>query len=378
MPAAPPCPRPRPRRLTAASAETTPFRLPATALAMLWIAVAAGSARAQTCVDDTDCPDRFTCEKVGSIPCSDVKPCPQGQTCPEQPACAPMDLLECRSPDCSTDADCPTDMVCWEQTSTACTDQSAPACKPGADCPDAGDGGSATDAGQPDCTTTTSRSCVPRYVPPCKTDADCGAGFTCKAQQRCACSGGAGILPDGGVAMSQPDQCTCEPSGTSYCELQRTECSSAGDCPSGFSCGADPNAAVCSSAGGSGTSSGSSGGAAGAAAVEQDGGQPADLGGGACPDAGAPAMLCLPPYYELGFNRSGGATAADAEQAGKGGGADGGAGSATSDAGTTHTAVKTKSKSHGCAVAADDTQASLLQLLGLLGLAVLRRRRAHD
>jgi MYXO-CTERM domain-containing protein len=88
--------------------------------------------------------------------------------------------------------------------------------------------------------------CAPEWLrpEPCDTDADCSDGFSCVDVEICSCSGG-GAEPgwdgppfegdeDGG--FKEDDDCFCEPSGESWCELDEVECDSASDCPSGWTC----------------------------------------------------------------------------------------------------------------------------------------------
>jgi hypothetical protein len=259
--------------------------------------------------------------------------------------------MECKSPACSKDADCPTDMVCYAQTSTACSGGSAPACKPGANC-------EPVDAGQPVCTTETTHSCVPRYVPPCKQDADCGAGFKCVEQKLCSCSGGAARSGDGGVS-TQPDSCSCSSSGISYCELQPKTCEAASDCPSGWTCEEGPNATTCATAhaiAGKGTAD------AGDIGV----GLAPDQG---CLDAGPPSKFCLPRYYQNAEPRGSLGTASAATDKGSTSGAAG--------TGNTHALPPRKSK-NVCAVTAPGASGARgagLSWLALVIVALGRRAR---
>jgi MYXO-CTERM domain-containing protein len=325
------------------------------------VLIAATPTRAQSCTTSADCPAKFTCETVGTAPCDSVKPCAQGEKCPVPADCVPMDLKECTSPACTKDSDCPTDMVCYAQTSTQCSGSTPAVCKPGATCPEP------VDAGEPTCTDTTTHSCVPRYVPPCTADKDCGAGFKCVAGQECSCSGGSGVPTDGGKPQTMPDQCSCKPSGTSSCQLQEAQCSSVSDCPSGFTCEENPARTLCVKAPVSASVSKSAGAAA------SDGGAAVDAGSGCSTDTTVPAKVCLPPYYDT-LGRAGGTSKAQASNVADGGIPPGAAGSS----GSTHTATKAKSK-HGCAVSTTSEAAGALPSLALLGLvAMLLRRRARS
>lgn len=267
-------------------------------------ALLAPVARAQECETKAECPDGFLCEAqdVGTCPVVDCIP---GESC-KDPVCEPTKISVCVVPPCTKDEDCPTGMVCNEETRMECSGGgSEPTCEPGAVCPKG-------DAGAPDCTTVTERACTARYELPCEQDNDCGPGFLCVEQKNCMCSGGgsagsSGSGTAGGGAMGVPepapdapeDQCSCEPTGEFACDLQETECAKDSDCPMGMSCEDDPNGAVCS---GTGVGGGSAAADAGVRRPPQDGG--AAPNGAAEPDAcemdPAPRQICLPPYYAYG------------------------------------------------------------------------------
>jgi MYXO-CTERM domain-containing protein len=181
-------------------------------------------------------------------------------------------------------------------------------------------------------------------------DADCGEGFSCVQYEQCSCDGSSGSAdgtePADGVG-TEPN-CGCSPSGEFYCELQVLPCSTASECPSGFSCEQNPETGVCN--GGSSEPGGTS--------VEPT-----------CEPSTGPENVCFPPYYQYGyavdiageFDRaaSGVPTSADGEAA---------SGAEADDVEATG----------GCTVvpaAGAGSSASLLGLLALVGLAARRRTR---
>jgi hypothetical protein len=108
--------------------------------------------------------------------------------------------------------------------------------------------------------------CTPPYALPCSAAADCGAGFTCEPQpSTCGCGGGtepapggAGFAPlppegSGGAApdekvppsdpLPQPECPPCEPSGDFACVPQEILCDAASDCPAGWICQQEVQAA---------------------------------------------------------------------------------------------------------------------------------------
>jgi MYXO-CTERM domain-containing protein len=327
----------------------------------MWLA--AGRAAAASCDTDADCPAHFTCETVGMTACDSPKACPAGATCPTSPPCVPTNIKECKSPACTSDADCPQDMVCYTQISQSCATQPAASCKPGVVCPEV------LDAGVQGCTQQSQRSCVPRYIPPCSKAADCGDGFTCEEDVSVTCStgssgattgssgsaGGFGSNKDAGQAAPAPESCTSTRSGEFHCQLQEIACSAVSDCPSGFSCGDNPSRAACHS------------GTIASDAAGEDGGA---VGNSACASATAgPAKVCLPPYYAINLDVRGSDTKASAAS-----GSD--AGSSTVHAGTVGPFFEGPRRRHDCTVSTPaGAEPSGLALLGLIGVAALARRR---
>lgn len=262
------------------------------------------AARAEACGDQT-CPKNWECQSVPGAT-TDLA-CAPGADCPAPPP--PTTIEVCAPLPCSSDADCASDMVCYSETHTEC--DSAPPCAKAGDCPAPADSA---------CTTVTQSACVPRYVPPCGADADCGVGFTCEAQEECACGGSTGtaggptpssgggsagssgsggsfapapaadggaadpappedggatppdekMAPDAGAPSEPPPDCVCTPTNTKTCKLVEVACNTASDCPAGFTCEDNP----------SGTCWASSDGTSGC-------------------DTPDPAKICAPPYTDL-------------------------------------------------------------------------------
>ncbi|HWA77987.1 MAG TPA: hypothetical protein VG937_36885 [Polyangiaceae bacterium] len=245
----------------------------------------AQAAFAEQACGDTSCPKGFTCEMeptgCPAIDCIDASCKP----------CVPSTVSVCRPGSCNTDSDCADGMACAEVQQTNCVGSDT-----GAVPPDCVDGACPEKPADVTCETTTSKLCQPRWTLSCAADADCGAGFTCKEQQQCSCSGSSGggtpsSPPSAGSGSSGsadpampaptpsasstppdrvPEDCSCEPSGTKACEAARVACAADSDCPSGWSCRDNPE----------GTCWADSNGNSGCA--------PAD-----------PAKLCFPPYSDL-------------------------------------------------------------------------------
>jgi len=168
------------------------FTFAALSFVAAWLA-GAGVARAQTCQQNQDCPSGFTCVetvsgKTTTLPCRGTT----GQAC-DQPAAnggtggtATTSIKECQPASCNTDADCGSDTVCHQQTSTTCTGGAAVApCEPNTKCTA---GGTTQDT----CTTTTHGVCAFRWQLPCQADSDCGDGFTCHPTVMTSCAGSVG------------------------------------------------------------------------------------------------------------------------------------------------------------------------------------------
>lgn len=309
-----------------------------------WLAPAA--ARAAMCSQTSDCPKGFACQVVGVGGCA-TPACAPDQPCPATTTVcdAPM-ITECAPLPCKADSDCATGMVCYAQVSQSCpSSPPQPSCAAGTKCP-------VVDPGP--CTTTTTNTCVPRYDLPCHVDSDCGNGFTCVPEVVTSCSGGSGTSSADGGGVTEPPQssCTTMTLSTSQCSAKVVNCGADGDCPSDWTCVAEPQAI--------------SNIACGAPVIAEDGGTPPTpvCDPGPTPP---PQKQCMPPYYDLsgGVGRSGSGTrgAGDASAP-----LSEGAGNPPQTARTTTTS--------GCQLGAGAGAgggAAWLALFGLVGLA--RRRR---
>ncbi|HEX7479899.1 MAG TPA: hypothetical protein VF331_19005 [Polyangiales bacterium] len=211
-------------------------------LAAAWFWSASGVRAQAECKVDADCGKGFTCQTFNDTACPDIA-CAPGEACPK-PTCTTTEVKRCQLGPCATDTDCGADMVCYETTSQKCP--TAPACSKDV-CP-------AVDAGA--CTQTSVKTCTLRYTLPCSVDTDCGAHFSCVAGQECVCSGSSGsaggsvtpLLPallDGGkpqlvdAAVAPVDaavSCDCKPTDTKHCKVDKITCTTANDCPTGWTC----------------------------------------------------------------------------------------------------------------------------------------------
>lgn len=255
------------------------------------------------CEEDT-CPAGYTCEEVSYDNC--VWACEEDGECTVSD-CVTENYTSCQRAACETDADCGDEMVCQTLT-TNCATPSTPPCAPGEECPE-----------PPPilpCENTEYNQCTPRSELPCEDNSDCGAGFDCVPAVMCSCGGatepGQTPTPGGGVSDGDPggsgsgsgssgtsggaapgaapappvgaplapvdpsspdapvtpgtpgelplppDDCTCEPSGTNYCQMQNIECETDSDCPTDWSCVASPGACWADSEGNTGCAEGSS------------------------------------------------------------------------------------------------------------------------
>ena len=301
------------------------YALLATALGLV-VGLKTAPAAAQDCQVDTDCYRGYSCQTVELIGCGGAPPCAPGEECPEPEPCPSEQGRQCRPLPCSTNADCDEGMVCYARTTEECSGGSPP-CAGGAECPEP----------EPEqCVTTTDQLCVPRYVLPCTQALDCGAGFECRARERCDCGDSVSSpgSPDGGMSEPPPEpDCSCET--VSVCELIRTACTTVADCPEDFSCVDNPE---------------------GSCSASSDGSPPV------CEPAD-PAKLCMPPYYDL---FGGGGVATD----------DGGALTPESGAPTRGTEQSSGGDSGGCRLSPVATGGRVVPALLLgLSLLVLGRRR---
>jgi hypothetical protein len=309
------------------------------------------------CGTGPSCAYGFECTVVGGTGCASAA-CAPGQTCPEPEPCVATQEMGCTPAHCTSNAECSAGMLChaWEQP-CAVTDC---ACAP--DVPDCG-------CGTTTCEPTTVSMCTPRYLLPCSADAECGDGFTCQEQMTgCATPGSAGgsdpapagapLPPDNaGGAASDPIEpapapdCSPEPSGIFQCVVKEIACTSAVECPAGWSCEQEsyPTAGPC--------------------APNTD-----------CTADPIPmpvSSVCRPPYYAV--DSSGGLEAPGVPTSeGTGKGTAGGDPSTpapqanNADDGTSH-------DSAACQMGHAPASSGIVSLLAMLGalLGLKRRRRAH-
>jgi hypothetical protein len=176
------------------------------------------------CATNSDCSPGFACESVGDTVCpAQYPPGDAGPAYFEN-----CNSLRCVPGPCTTDADCPTGMVCATQTRATGPYWTAPAnCPPGADCAAEVDASAWTKLAAP--------SCVPPYNLPCQTDSDCGPNFTCTPDTTWVCSGAGYEGPDGGLSDAGTwvgSACTSVTLSTSSCVVDAIPCASPADCPS--------------------------------------------------------------------------------------------------------------------------------------------------
>ena len=256
------------------------------------LTAAAGTAYADDCASDEDCPTGFACEEFAET-CVDAPPCLPGEECPEPEPCGDSVSYECVPAPvaCSDDSDCTDDWECFTFTYEECsgggsTEPSPVPPEPGEEPDPGGDdapdepGDDRPDEDGPDdeweCETVSESYCAPPYIGECETDSDCGEGFTCVEIEECECGGSSGSGSSGssgGVPEPVPspepddpgsddeeepdhgeddpdgseddgdredddwgDDCGCWGSGSYYCEPAEIECESDDECPADWTC----------------------------------------------------------------------------------------------------------------------------------------------
>lgn len=254
-----------------------PTNLLRTAMAGLFAISVSPAAFAQSQCEEDTCPAGYTCAEVSYDDCK--WDCPDGEECTVSD-CETVQYTSCQPAACETDADCGGEMVCHTFT-TNCATPGHPPCAPGEECPE-------PPPIQP-CENTEYQQCTPRSQLPCEESSDCGEGFDCAPSVICSCPGGEPTptpgMDGGGTSGSPgmggaspgaapappptdpvlpgdlplpPGDCTCEPSGTNYCQMQNIECEADSDCPTDWSCVESPGPCWADSEGNSGCSEGSS------------------------------------------------------------------------------------------------------------------------
>lgn len=227
-----------------------------TALSLIGLApmAMASTAFAQAECEQDTCPAGYTCKVDSYENCTWECDDSDRMDC-EVSSCETVEYTSCERSVCETDEDCGGDMVCHETTGATCTEPAAPDCAPGEACEEVPPSA---------CTTIEFKQCTPRAELPCEESSDCGDGYDCVPSVMCTCSGGSAV-PDpgtpappataatptntpapsstavpveGDVAPSPapPDDCTCSPSGTNYCQMKTIECTADADCPTDWTC----------------------------------------------------------------------------------------------------------------------------------------------
>lgn len=329
-----------------------------TASAALLLALAmSGRAHAAECASNADCEKGFECREAGGIDCT-APACEPGASCPEPEPCTTSVVMECVPAECASDAECGDGMVCHEYTEGC----AAVACACPSDQPDC-------TCDVPACDPKTVSYCTPKYALPCTVAADCGSGFTCEQLESCGCSGSSGsgggatptpdeskpLPPDGDAAPPAgepyPADCSCQPSGQSACVPQEIVCESDSACPVGWTCQAQ------------------SGGASAPSCAGDD-----------CADAPAPEPLpeqrvCFPKYY--GGVAQGGDLGSTPTSAGDDKGTNSGDGTANPEA-AGNDADAESNDSSACQMGHAPASRSAFGIVALLGaLFGLSRRRAQ-
>lgn len=298
----------------------------------------------------------FECTVVGaSGGCPSAAPCAPGESCPEPEPCVTTEEYGCTPAHCSADSDCASGMVCHAYTQdcppTDC------ACAP--DVPNCGCGATA-------CDPKTVSMCTPRYLLPCEEAADCGEGFSCEELvSGCSSgasdpgSGGADAAPapsggSAGVPAEPAPTCYPEPTGAFQCVVKLLMCSSAAQCPAGWTCETD---LVTTS--------------------------PACAPGQNCEEKVAPppqSATCRPPYYG-GHAVDGGDPEAPTTSNGQGSGApkdpNQGTPAGTPSPEAANDDSPSSNESAACQMGHAPASSGVISLLSLLGaLLGLKRRRA--
>jgi len=303
----------------------------------------------------------FECTVVGaSGSCASTPPCAAGESCPAPEPCTTTEVMGCTPAHCTADAECAPGMVCHTWTE-ACPVTDC-ACAP--DVPNCGCGTAA-------CDPKSVSMCTPLYLLPCQADADCGEGFTCQEQMSgCATSGtnGSGPTPSGagaapapaGGAANEPaplpipvPDCSPQPTGQFQCVAKQIDCTSAAQCPAGWSCDQSVTAT-----------------------------SPACPPGAECAadPIQPPPAVCRPPYY--GATDAGGL---ETPVSSNGQGTDKGTGTGTGTPVTTPTTPEatngddaTSHDSAACQMGHAPASSGVISLVTLLGaLFGLKRRRAQ-
>ncbi|HET6281939.1 MAG TPA: hypothetical protein VFH73_13275 [Polyangia bacterium] len=379
---------------------STKFLLGITTIASALVMGLGGSAAAQTCTTDKDCPQSFTCVDSGVTTTSGtIAPdCPPGSACPKvaPPPSTPMVIKSCQPKACTADANCGPGMVCHTQSYTECSGGGAAVapCPPNTACDPI-----PTKPVPTNCVTKTVSACAFKWQLPCNTSADCGDRFTCKPMVTgCASSSSATTGPANGSGGSAPPATATAPAtsdppdfaprkpadadgGTApgcppvmetfpgYCAPTATTCANDSECPASWKCTEYnlPGTASTRPAPGAPSDSTSSGGGTSTGAPTPVSSPPAPV------DAGSPMTVreCTSPYGGVrGDTASGAPGSAVPPQAGSS--------TPPAPSGGTKGAAESASSSGGaCSLnpTGSTSGAGGLALAALLGLLIARRRK---
>lgn len=252
------------------------LRTASTLAAYAAFAMTANAQPPEPCGDDV-CPVGYSCELTTYETCSGCAP-----SLPDEPSecaeveCQTVSYESCQRAACETDEDCGDVMKCHSFVSISVPAAPAP-CPPGVACDPI------EPAPPPE--RVEYKQCTPPSELPCEVNTDCGEGYDCVPAVSCGCGstpapspgqpapdappsdlaapppGELPLPPDqggggGGSQPNPPDDCTCEPSGTNYCQMQQLNCDTDSDCPTDWTCLEGPSSCWADSEGNSGCEQG--------------------------------------------------------------------------------------------------------------------------
>lgn len=196
-------------------------------LAIFAVVLTSSGAWAGTpCASDAECPAGYQCNVTAVSGCA-APACIKGQECPPPPPCDVTEIRECTpGASCATDADCSPELRCLTSSYTTCTG-SAVSCAKDAVCPP---------PPAPECHVTTVTQCVSRYQTSCASDAECGPGLNCVPSQRCTCPSVALPVDRGETKPPDSEPCVCNNDGPPICDLVNKTCAQTSDCPPNWEC----------------------------------------------------------------------------------------------------------------------------------------------
>ncbi len=285
---------------------------------------------ADECTTDADCAAGLACRTQTWEECTAVVD--TGEEYEEE--CVEVSAQVCSLKECTADSDCSGNTSCVVVYEDDCGDEVYP------ELPDTGGGGPRGLDKEP-CEPAIYSFCIPPFLEPCNADADCGPGFVCEPDLECE---------------STAEGENCQEIWPGSCDVVEIPCTTDAQCGAGLVC-EDVTELMCGGEGGEGGTGpgdepvdpdGESGGGTGDEDEEWSGEECEEL------------SLCLPPDL-IAWAKAVGATAGAGDDKGTyyesldPGANDGGGGG---------------SGSSGCAAGGAG-----LSLLGLLGVALLLRRR---